>query len=318
MRYVKYAVLVILIGVGLLDLVYVLFRKGYNKYNSFEQTRLTEIINGNTGYDILFIGSSRTYYHVNPNVIDTILKLNSYNAGIDGANVLETNLILKCYLASHPAPKYVIADFSTPAFEISSRPFFNPNIYFPFLNNKIVSDALKPYKRTSLLRYLPFLQITECDDLLREGAVLGLTGREKPLDPNYKGYLESGKDTLPLPYKATYLRTDYTVEQHGKLLLQEIIDICKEKGIRLFITYSPIYKLKDEKLNSDFFPTLHSICNSNKIPFLNYRTISLTNNNRMFRDEIHLNHFGADIFSKILAGDLNRLISNDPNRLTGE
>lgn len=308
MRYLKYFLLVLLVGIGLLDLVYVLFRRGYNKYNNFEQARLTNIFNGKEAHDALFIGSSRTYYHVNPRIIDSVMQLDSYNAGVDGANLLETNLILQSYLASHPAPKMVIADLSTPAFDIRDISIYNPNIYYPFLNNKIVFNFLKPYKRVHMLRYLPFLQITECDDFLREGALEGLLGNQKPLAPSYKGYLESGRDTIPLPFKITYLTTNYAVTEKGRQLLFNIIQTCREKNIKLVITYSPIYKKKDEYLNPLFFPTLESICKSTGTPFLNYRTIALTNNNRLFRDELHLNRFGADIFSDILAKDLNKLV----------
>jgi hypothetical protein len=311
MRYVRYFVLVLFLGVGLLDLIYVVFRRGYNKYNSFEQGRMNVIINGKDYHDAVFIGSSRTYYHVNPRIIDTVLNINSFNAGIDGANLLETNLVLNAYLASHPAPKYIVADLSTPAFDIRESSIFNPNIYYPFLNNQIVFNTLKPYKRVHLLRYLPFLQITECDDFLRESAVQGLMGKKKPLDPNYKGYLESGRDSIPLPFKITYLTTDYAVRKKGTDLLLRMINTCREKNIRLILTYSPVYDKKDEKLNPAFFPTIEKICDTTGTPFLNYRSIPLTKNHRLFRDELHLNRFGADIFSDLLANDLKKLIEGE-------
>jgi hypothetical protein len=310
MRYLRYLLLVLMVGVGLLDLVYVVFRKGYNKYNEFEQTRLNHIFNDTTYHDALFIGSSRTYYHINPQIIDTVMKLNSFNAGIDGANLLETTLILNGYLASHPAPKYVVADLSTPAFDIQPLSVFNANIYYPFLNNKIVFNTLKPYKRVNLLRYFPFLQITECDDFLRQGAVAGIMGGTKPLDPQYKGYLESGHDTIPLPFKITYLKTEYAINKKGTDLLLQMINTCRKNNIRLIITYAPIYLRHDEKMNPKFFPTLQNICDTTGTTFLNYRDITLSKNHRFFRDELHLNRFGADIYSRMLARDLNRVIYN--------
>jgi hypothetical protein len=314
MRYLRYLMLVFLVGVGLLDLIYVVFRRGYNHYNKFEQTRLKHIFNDTTYHDALFIGSSRTYYHINPKIIDTVMKLNSFNAGIDGANLLETNLILNCYLASHPAPKYVIADLSTPAFDIQPSSVFNPNIYYPFLSNKIVFNTLKPYKRVNLLRYFPFLQITECDDFLRQGAVAGLMGEIKPLAPQYKGYLESGRDTIPLPFRITYLTTDYPVNKKGTDLLLNMINTCRAHNIKLIVTYSPVYNNHDEKMNPEFFPTLTKICDTTGTTFLNYREITLSQNHRFFRDELHLNRFGADIFSRMLARDLNRMIFRADNR----
>jgi len=307
MKFIKYFLLVLFVCISLLALIFVFFRKGYNTYFSFEQSRLKQIINGKGYYDALFVGSSRTYYHINPKIIDSVLNLRSFNGGIDGANLFEINMILKCYLASHPAPRYVIADLPASAFEIAEAPIWNPNIYFPFLNNEIVFNSLRPSKRVYLLKYLPFLQITEWDDFLRQGAFAGLAGKEKPLAPHYKGYLESGTDTIPLPFKMTYLTTDFPVNPDGTALLEEMIKICKKNNIRLVITYAPVYKLKDEKMNPAFFPTLKYICDTSHIPFLSYRYLSINNNHLLFRDEHHLNKHGADIFTTLLAEDLKNI-----------
>jgi hypothetical protein len=311
MKYLKYFLLLLLITIGLLDLLYVFFRKGYNQYHQFEQSRLNTIFNGEENYDMLFIGSSRTLYHINPKIIDSVLHIESYNAGIDGANLVETSLIMKGYLASHPSPRFIVADISSPGFAVRQNPIFNPNIYYPFLNNKLVFNTLKNYKRVYLLRYMPFMQITECDDFMREGAIKGLMGKTKPVDPTYKGYLESGHDTIPLPFNISYLTTFYDVNQKGVDLLKEMISICKQKNIRLIITYSPVYDLKDEKLNPEFFPTLKKICDSNQVAFFNYRYSAINKNNRLFRDELHLNRFGADVFSAILAGDIKNLATTN-------
>ena len=166
MRFLKYFLFVCGVCTFSLWLIFLVFRKGYHTYFNFEQTRLNAIINEKDYNDALFIGASRTYYHVNPQVVDSVLNIKSFNAGIDGANLLEMNMILQCYLASHPRPKYVIAELAKPAFDIKTKPFWNPNIYFPFLDNNIVFNTLKPYKRVYLLRYLPFLQFSEYDDFL--------------------------------------------------------------------------------------------------------------------------------------------------------
>ena len=146
--------------------------------------------------------------------------------------------------------------------------------------------------------------------MLRQGAVQGLMGAKKPLAPHYKGYLESGHDTIPLPFKITYLTTDYPVRKKGTDLFLEIVNLCREKNIKLIVTYSPIYKRHDEKMNPAFFPTLSTICDTTGTPFLNYRDIAISQSHRLFRDELHLNRVGADIYSRMLAYDLRRMLSD--------
>jgi hypothetical protein len=288
----------------LLALTFPLFRKGYNTYYACERGRLQEIIEGKTYYDALFVGSSRTYSHINPKVVDSVLNISSFNAGINGANLLETSLILKCYLASHPAPKYVIVDLSPGAFEMDEFPVFNPTIYYPFLGNKIVYNTLRKFKRVELLKYIPFLQMAECDDGIKQGALAGLIGKKEPGKTSYQGYIESKADTLALPFKPHYLKHYFAVDKKGTALLAEIIDICQKSKIRLFVTYSPVYDLKDEKMNSAFFPTIKTMCDTSLIPFLNYRYLALNKNHLLFSDEHHLNRHGANIFSALLASDI--------------
>jgi hypothetical protein len=306
MRYVKYFLLVVLLGVGVLDLIYVFFRHGYNVYNRFEQSRLTTIFSGKENFDILFIGSSRTYWHVNPKVIDGVMHSNSYNAGILGGNLFESALILRGYLANHPAPKLVVVDLASPSFEVKGLSMKNPNMYYPFLSNQLVLNALKPYKRVSLLRYFPFFQITECDDFLREGAIAGLAGLQMRAGSNYKGYQENGDDTIPLPFKVTYLATNFQITDRGKWLFLDIIQLCKDKDIEVVVTYAPIYQRHDEKLNPAFFPTIRSLCQNTGTLFLNYRDQPQLQSHKLFKEELHLNKTGANLFSNILAKDLLR------------
>src|SRR5687767_3533259 len=109
MKYVKLLIIVPLACLLVLTVLYSFYSKGYERYYSFEHERMKEIIEGKNNYDILFIGSSRTYYQVNPRIVDSITKLSSFNAGSDAANLLEMNLFLQCYLKSHQAPKVVVA-----------------------------------------------------------------------------------------------------------------------------------------------------------------------------------------------------------------
>lgn len=288
-------------------LIYLLLMNGYIRYYSFEQEKLREVIKGKENFDILFIGSSRTLYHVNPKIIDSALNSNSYNAGVDGARLPEMNLMFKSYMVNHPAPKIVVADLSTTAFCLDENAFFNPNIYYPWLESDIVYNSIAPYKRVRLLKTLPFLQLTEWDDHMRQGALTGLTGKEKPLPAYYKGHLESGTDTILLPFKMRYLTTDWPVHPEGVALLDEIIDLCRKHSIKLIFTYSPVYRLKDEKVNEAFFPTVDRICDENDIPFFNYRQIPMNTDHLIFRDEHHLNTKGANIYSTLLAADLKAL-----------
>src|SRR5215204_4792803 len=126
MRYLKFLVVFLCSSSLILSILYWLYIIGYNRYYSYDYKHINEIVNGRTANDILFIGSSRTVHHINPKLIDSITGMRSYNAGVDGANLVEMSLIFKSYLNSHPPPKILFIDLSISSFAIDSLPFRDP------------------------------------------------------------------------------------------------------------------------------------------------------------------------------------------------
>ena len=312
MRYLKYLIVFSCSSFVILYLLYRLYIIGYNKYYSYEYKHINEIVNGRTANDILFIGSSRTVHHINPKLIDSITGMGSYNAGVDGANLLEMSLILKSYLNSHPPPQILFIDLAISSFAIDSLPFRDPNLYYQHLNNQIIYKGLKPYKRVFLFKYLPFTLFTEANDLLKQNSIRGYIGESDPLTKkSYKGFVDYGPDTLALPLKKRY-RINYPIEKKGKALLQEMVSICKKKNIQPIFTYAPEYQPEEKDYNPKLFPTIKEISSSYNIPFVDFRTERVFENHRLFKNEHHLNHYGVEIYSAMIANEIKISLKATP------
>lgn len=307
MKHVKYILLVIVVCIAALSGLHVLYLKGFNKYYAFEQGKVQEIMEGRINYDVLFVGSSRTFYHINPKVVDSVLELNTFNAGIDGANLLEMNMVIKSYLQQHVPPRLVVLEIPAPAFAISIKPIFNPNMYYSYLDHDVVFQTLEPYQRVRVLKYLPFLQITQSDDVLKQASLYGLFNK-RSINPakTYKGFKPNGNDTLTIPYKK--IKTIFEIEGKGLQLLQEIIESCKQHKTKLVFTYAPHYNLLDEEMNPRFFPTIQQTAQKNNISFLNYRYHPISQQHTLFEDVRHLNKAGAVEYSALIAKDLKTLL----------
>jgi hypothetical protein len=270
---------------------------------------MNEIIGGKSYYDILFIGSSRAMHNFNPRIVDSLTGMTSYNAGIDGANLLEMNLVLNCYLKNHPPPKIIFADIAINSFAIKKLPFFNPNQYYQFLNSPLVFEALRPYERVYLFKYFPFLQLTQSNDLLKQNSILGYIGRSDPLTKlSYKGFVDYGTDTLLLPLKKTYFM-NYEIEQQGIDILEGVIKTCKQNNIKLIFTYAPEFHPEEGTYNPDFFPTIKSVSKTADIPFLDFRNNQVFENHKLFINEHHLNHYGVEIYSAIIAEEVKNALN---------
>lgn len=313
MKYLKYSLLFILICGAALYAIFFLYRTGYNRYYNSEIEALNEKLNGTAYHDLVFLGSSRTYMGINPKVIDSVTGLDTYNAGIMGAKFLEMNMVLQCYLKTRKPPKLLLLEMPPAGFDPDQRPIFNPNIYYPFLENDIVYRALKPFHRVWLFKHLPFSQLTEADDDLRQGALSGLFGQKSKAANFYKGYRNEGNDTIRLPFRQTYFNVRVPVTDKDNKYLKEIIQTCKERSIKVVVIYPPVYKYIQEQPYADYFPTVEKICAANNLPFLNYWDFEHKADHTIFTDQIHLNSTGTHLFSAMLAND----VMNLPEAATG-
>jgi hypothetical protein len=295
-----------------LSLLNKVYLKGHTKYYKHETERIHVLLNKEAYYDVLFIGSSRTHVHYNPQVIDSITHLSSYNFGVEGGNLLETNLWFQVYLQLHQKPKMVVLDLPVFAFDIGKRPFFNHTIYFPYLKNDIIYNTLAEYKKISLYRYLPFLELMEVDDYNKFNALKGMLGEkeEKSYGFTYNGYAENGTGILKPSTDVPHDTNTYKITEKGKKILNAIIDSCNSKNIKLIITYSPEYYNTDYTNKLDYFKYVTEVTGKDHVPFFDYRKLSICKDSILFANPGHLNKYGANIFSGYVAETIVREFSN--------
>jgi hypothetical protein len=295
-------------------------QKGLQEYHIHQTERLTEILQNNTYHDCLFIGSSRTHDHINPQIIDSILHLNSYNAGIDAANMLEFKTLLAAYLQHHPAPKYLVLGIEPLCFNVQPR-FSNTIQYYPFLNNKTIRQALQAQNSLTLLYYyLPFCQTIQYNDRTRAEIIKGWLHKTE-LTTNqwqYKGYLSNGYDSLQigtLPPLCTE-----KIELNPSLgVLKNIIDTCKTRQIQLIFAYHPTYKAYFRQRianHAQILQSIDSIAKQHQIRYLVHDTLKTFQQARLFLDYAHLNTNGATIYSTYLANELKSIFNKKKDSYT--
>lgn len=288
-------------------------QKGLQKYHIHETERLTEILQNNTYHDCLFIGSSRTHDHINPQIIDSILHLNSYNAGIDAANLLEFKTLLTAYLQHHAAPKYLVLGIEPLCFNVQPR-FNNVIQYYPFLKNNAIRQALQAQNSLTLLYYyLPFCQTIQYNDRTRTEIVKGWAHKTE-LNPNewqYKGYRSNGYDTLQIGTLLP-LCTENVSLNPSLLYLQSIIDTCKTRQIQLVFAYYPSYNayFRHRIANhAQILQSIDSIAKQHQIRYLVHDTLKTFQQARLFFDQAHLNTNGVTQYSFYLANQLKTIFN---------
>lgn len=285
---------------------------GIYRYQKEKYKNLNELLTKQTDYDVLFIGSSRTHLTVNPRIIDSVCLTNSYNAGIEGGNLFEFNMMLKAYLENHPAPEWLVLTLDLHSF-VSDVDFFNPTQYYSYTGNTVIKQYLNENGHsTKLLRLFPFLELTEYDDNTKGYFIKGfLNLSEVPKDDFvYKGYLSNTLSQITSSPDSTEAK-DVEISQSRKDCLDTILNTCKEKGIKIIMTYAPEYKdgLKKRIRNSDsVLAYINSIASAQYIPFFRDDRLPLCSDPGLFVNAGHVNRIGADIYSGILAKNLKAYI----------
>lgn len=314
MKPIKRIALVVVAAYAFCLVSFFFMKYGIRRYQTDKYKNLNELLVERTGYDVLFIGSSRTHLTINPRIIDSVCHTNSYNAGIEGGNLYEFNMMLSAYLENHPAPEWLVLTLDLHSF-VSDVDFFNPTQYYAYTGNTVIKRYLNENGHsTKLLQFFPFLELTEYDDNTKGFFIKGLLNlSEVPKgDFVYKGYLSNTLSQITdRPSTSSAEAKDIDISQSRKDCLTAILNTCKEKRIEIILTYAPEYKdgLKKSIRNSEaVLAYIDSISSADSIPFFRDDRLPLCSDPALFVNAGHLNRKGADIYSGILAEKLKGYI----------
>lgn len=242
--------------------------------------------------EILILGSSTAQSHYDPETISGQTKLRSFNAGIGGYGILLNYAVLNERIKKN-APDIVILD-------IAPNVIADPKKY-----DKL--SALSPYYN----KYNSFREILDLEKnnyttlfsikSLEYNSVLYAIARSKVKSQKIdnKGFYPLNK-TITEPFENVMELSNYCGDSIQILYFKKIIKLCNAKMIKLFVLISPEYKPYDP--DKKIINVYAKICKNENIIFFDFsENEEFTNNASFFSDQIHLNKYGADCYSKIVA-----------------
>jgi len=300
----------------LCHVMYRVIEKGRDKYFYHSLPQFQELLEPTKPYDLLMLGSSRTHVHNDPKIIDSITGLNSFNAGIDGANMMSLYIMLKGYLETHRPPRLMLVEISMFSFKVDESHPLDATFYFRYLDNKAVYHSMnESWKYTGFFKHVPFLRLTQFDDINRSYGFKGLTGGKELLNGNtYKGYAENTTNVISDTVSHSEFGCSFvSYSEKGRYYVDKILSTCSENNIRVVVIYSPEYRqlnytCPDGKRVID---TIAALAKRYNYPFWNYLYHPICNNPVYFANIGHLNKAGAEKFSAILAEDVKTYMSKN-------
>ena len=249
-----------------------------------------------TNQTILIYGSSRALHHYNSSILIDSLNCTVYNCGFEGQG-LDFSYIQISSMFNKFNPKAIIIDISAnillDADSKNKLMVLFPLAYKnPIIKNQIVGDKIiEKIKFTSTI-YPYNSQVVNI--------IKGFFYRK--LDTSY-GYIPllGTLDTIGLIENVKICYPNYISIAKNIQIIKEINKLCKAHNCKLFTVISPVFfsNINLKNINNDIVKYIENLDSIKVIDFTN--DVTFTKNETLFKDNLHLNSLGANLFSSIFA-----------------
>ena len=296
---------------------------------------LNRMYHGEINADIVFFGSSRTSLHINPEIIQHTTGETAWNLGNDGSNFEQQEFTLEDYLRYNKMPKLVAFEADLSSLDPSLLRF-KTELFLPYRNDSgnafnlfnsswdeslyywfFSSAVYKQQIPTILLDYKNiFNRIKNGNNIVEPLKISKVLTIQRPDYVLVNGaQLKKGQvnGQLPqsLPYSSPVIHFDLSQIAGRERKFDELLQFANNRGLPLVLIFPPYMKGEiDEgqrKTAIEFYSQLSR--KYKNIYFLDYsQDPQLDNNLNFWWDGNHMNIRGANIFSKEVGQELNRII----------
>lgn len=265
---------------------------GYSYLYNSQTNKLTYAWK-NCDDQIVILGSSRANHHYIPSVISDSTRMTCFNFGAGGQNIYYHYAILNMIL-EHNSPQKIIYELLDIDFKKTGEGHDKAKL--SVLNPVYtINDSVKNIVRLQgvsesvcLDLFWTYRYNSTIFDVLHDKYFLNIQMKDN-------GYVPiSGEWNYPIEYVKD--KEEFDLQKIG--YINRLIKLCNDYNIKLIIAVSPYFQHYEytnpyEKV----IPLLKG-----DFEFWNYGNDSIfLNDNKLFKDVLHLNAIGAERYSKIIA-----------------
>ncbi len=256
--------------------------------------------------DVIFLGSSRNIMNINPAEIWQTGRLSSFALGATGQPLWNSYHYLSEALKTQ-SPQLIVLEVGMLSFpeEYSEYNFIVKNTLGLKQNvnrYEAIQTSAPEEIRTDLLLKFPVFH-DRYDELTVTDFTFGMVDR----DVSYRGFTPSGTQvSYDIPEDLSG-NSDYVIPDKNLLYLQMIIELCSENDIELLLLATPDLITEPtgwSEMCASISHEVQEIADLADINYLNTDDVGLDiglDYSSDFRDERHLNIYGAKKLSQYLA-----------------
>ena len=258
--------------------------------------------------EIVIFGASQAQHNYDPRIISNSLKMNCYNAGQDGGHSILLQYAQIKELTERYSPKIIILEFHPNNIVRYQGDYDRLQILLPYYSDYPELHQLiqlrSPYEKIKLLSAIyPFN--SNIINIIRFNTITHASRRQ-----DFNGYIPlKGRMNNEKVNINNQVGTSEIADTNMVIALKNIIRLCHNKHISLFIISSPIYHRTNELGNSSSVAKLTlDILKRNQVHYLDFTfDSSFTGHLALFKDKMHLNEQGAKVFTSKLVLKLKNM-----------
>lgn len=237
--------------------------------------------------DVLIIGSSKANHNYDARMMSDSLKMNVFNAGMDGRGITYYAAILNA-VCGRTTPDVVVLDLTYDDFSgrkadriTELRPYFNQDDYVAEMIKKGAGNSEYYCSYSSMYRYNSLLS-----------AVLKLISATA--NNSLTGYLPLPADNSADNLELTQADYDvYEVDSVCYGAFADMVALSESKGFDLMVVFSPEYALHSP------VATDIEVCHSLGVEPSVYTDVDkYLVNKHIYKDIFHMNRLGAEMFTE--------------------
>jgi len=317
MIFKKIAILLIL----LFSILFVLEKTYTFALNQNKNIKTSYVLSNNTNADLLILGPCEPFWMINPDQLDKITNIESYNLSLSHSNFADNLLHLHLYLKNNTKPKYILL-YITPESMDERYNTFNTYRFAHHLSDTLINKTVKEFD-ASYYKYsqIPFMPYAYYSNLINFNALQGLkhyftnkkepkrkNGYQPPIVQDWHYRLQNFVDLYPD-------QVNFNWSERREKYLKEIISLAKEKNIQLMLYESPVFEMaKPHQVNRyETLDRIQEIADQNNVPFYIFDDMEMAKDQSNFFSTLNTTVKGSVIFTDTLGHHLKNILQQSKN-----
>ena len=274
---------------------------GLRKIERYNFNTINKIMNNNLNADVVILGNSRAQESYHPLVLDTILKIDSWNLGIRGQPFGVSYLRWQVYKRNNNNPKLLIVNVDYKDLEMVNNGFDREQ-YYPYIKDTLVKPYLDLYGFSWAEQNVPMYRYRGNYKIIGIGLLelLHLRHDTKGSYSYIKGFYPSTRkwDGKNLEDVLSKGKVQDVCNPKATALLADLLEEANKDGTSVVFVYAPLYKRLKDNLDENASKRIYQqLSEKYEVPILDFTDMSICTDTNYFYDANHLNYDGALRFS---------------------